>query len=444
MKSPVQIVVQSLSHCRVALIPATLLVLQSAQATTWGSNPRSDTYIVAASNASAHSQSATYGAADATCTGSHDESTIATAIAALPSTGGRILLTEGTYNLGGAIALPPNVELHGEGVGVTILKRVSWGGASDNLVTITGTHTTISDLTIFNNHTGNTNNTGAGLYLSGATEARVKNVEVTDPGAYGVSIISSTDVHLSGCTVSGALQIGTTAGYGLYINGTSGSPSGNIIIGNCDFLDNQINGVVATYVNGLTITNSNFIGNANTAVTGQSSGGQVFLADACTNATVVGCTFNKDLATETCSVGVQVNVLSNSGQLCQKVTIASNTITNEGYAGVLLYNNSSSAHAAYCTIKNNIITDCNNQSGTDGKRSGVAAYAGLTDFVIEGNTFYDDRSTPLMTYDVDVESGVGNRYVITNNDPGHCANPTQAINDLGTGTNKAVSNIAGN
>lgn len=73
------------------------------------------TIVVAASN-SLHT------VADYICTGTNDQTTINTAIGALPAGGGRILLLEGTYNLGGAVVInKSNVSLEGQGM-ATILK----------------------------------------------------------------------------------------------------------------------------------------------------------------------------------------------------------------------------------------------------------------------------------------------------------------------------------
>lgn len=77
------------------------------------------TLVVAASNSSLKSQAA----ADYTCSGSGDQSTIRSAIDALPAGGGKVLLLEGTYNINSCLDVyKSNVMLEGMGDG-TVLKR---------------------------------------------------------------------------------------------------------------------------------------------------------------------------------------------------------------------------------------------------------------------------------------------------------------------------------
>jgi hypothetical protein len=71
-------------------------------------------FVVAANDASTHSQ----GAADYLCDGTADEVQINAAIAALPANGGRVVLTEGTFNVASSILIEnDNVTLTGAGAG---------------------------------------------------------------------------------------------------------------------------------------------------------------------------------------------------------------------------------------------------------------------------------------------------------------------------------------
>lgn len=93
---------------------------QSAQniaiaATGGGTFVRVATKVVGASNAQDTTD------VDYLCTGSGDQSTINTAIGALPSTGGRIVLSDGLFTLSGAVVVnKSNVIIEGQGGGTTI------------------------------------------------------------------------------------------------------------------------------------------------------------------------------------------------------------------------------------------------------------------------------------------------------------------------------------
>lgn len=83
-------------------------------AATGSGGGASATLVVAANDASAHSKSG----ADYQCDGTGDQTEINNAIAALPSTGGRVQLTEGTFNIASSILIQnDNVTLIGAGAG---------------------------------------------------------------------------------------------------------------------------------------------------------------------------------------------------------------------------------------------------------------------------------------------------------------------------------------
>lgn len=426
------------------LVAGAVCLHATAWATTWGANPRSATYVVAASNASPHSQSATYGAADATCTASSDDAaTIRAAITALPATGGRVLLSEGTFNLASTITVPANVELRGEGIGVTILQRsASYPTTNGYLISVSTGHVTISDLTVDDNRAGNVGYVGRAIALLGADETRLNSVEIKNIGAWGLWIDGSTNVHLDACQIDDATQTSTgTGGFGLITtDAVTAAINQGISISNCTFHANDCNGIYATHVEGISITGCSFTGNAfNKAV-----GGQIGISNGCTDAVVSGCTFTNDNPTENHSLGVQVDIVSKqAGQGASRVTIVNNVIAGQGYAGIKLsYFSPTNAVPAFCTIKNNIISDCNSAFGTDPNRAGIAVSPAITNFVIEGNVIFDDRSTPLMNYDIDIYDSSGNSgawdddFVVTDNDLGTAR--LAGLNNTSGGLNKQI------
>jgi hypothetical protein len=79
--------------------------------------PGTPTFVVAASDALTSS----INRSDYQCDGTADESEINSAIAALPSVGGRIVLTEGTFNISTTISLPGSTSIRFTGMEGTVL-----------------------------------------------------------------------------------------------------------------------------------------------------------------------------------------------------------------------------------------------------------------------------------------------------------------------------------
>jgi hypothetical protein len=112
---------------------------------------RSATLVVAASDASPRSKLG----ADYVCDGTADEVEIKAAIAALPATGGKVVLSEGTFHCdaGASVAIAlsdDDVVLEGQGMDVTILTFAdkdgpAWGSAD---LGMSGARTMVKDLTV--------------------------------------------------------------------------------------------------------------------------------------------------------------------------------------------------------------------------------------------------------------------------------------------------------
>ena len=116
---------------------------------TPASGSRSHTIIIAASNSSLAGRNG----ADFVCTGINDQIMINSAISALPTAGGSILLLEGTYNMTGGIIIHnrSNVFITGQGNN-TVLFIPNNTNTHVNVFTGTGSnHITISNLRINGN-----------------------------------------------------------------------------------------------------------------------------------------------------------------------------------------------------------------------------------------------------------------------------------------------------
>ncbi len=103
------------------------------------------TIVVAASNSSTKSKAA----ADYICSGSGDQSTINSAISALPSGGGKVLLLEGTYKISSYINInKANVMLEGMGWSTVIIRTTS---SNFVLISITKGNAIIQNLKVNGN-----------------------------------------------------------------------------------------------------------------------------------------------------------------------------------------------------------------------------------------------------------------------------------------------------
>lgn len=99
------------------------------------------TYLVAASNASTQSKVS----ADYLCTGTNDDQVIMSALNALPSAGGRVVLSEGTFTAGGTITLNTGQWLEGMGYQSTVIQLANSANVdlvqTTNFGSLTGTNT---------------------------------------------------------------------------------------------------------------------------------------------------------------------------------------------------------------------------------------------------------------------------------------------------------------
>ena len=186
---------------------------------------------------------------DFLCDGTADDVEINAAISSLPSTGGAVLILDGTYNITAAISInKPNTTISGNGSS-TILKRMWDSSTYEGVINITATNggCIVEKLQINGNNSNyesfnnagirisssdnNTiienicNNNNTGIYLSGA-----ENNTVTG----NICNNNDTGVCLSGSSLSNYL-VSTVTGntcnnnnYGIYLHGAEN----NTITGN--------------------------------------------------------------------------------------------------------------------------------------------------------------------------------------------------------------------
>lgn len=120
-----------------------------------------------------------------------DTAAVAAAIAALPSTGGTVLLRRGTY-VGRFAVDKNNVVLRGMGQGATVLKLTSGLTTGAQTLTITADRVTVRDLTVDGNKAAQTipvdeirQADGIGIYADHVT---IENVHVKDAAGHGIIV----------------------------------------------------------------------------------------------------------------------------------------------------------------------------------------------------------------------------------------------------------------
>jgi len=170
-----------------------------------------DTLVVAASNASTKVKNG----ADYVCTGTNDQVMINDAIGALPTVGGTVMLTAGTFSIAAPIAITAsNISLEGSGVSTGLL--VPSGTNISSVISVTGTGTVevkIRRLLV----EGSINDTnGDGIYYDTPwqttdTQHVLEDVYIANCPNNGVHVTASADtrvllfsrVHVKNCKDNG-------------------------------------------------------------------------------------------------------------------------------------------------------------------------------------------------------------------------------------------------
>jgi hypothetical protein len=236
---------------------------------------RGATVIVAASNASAASQAS----ANYVCDGVGDDAEIQAAFDALPSAGGRVQLTEGTFFLKNGVAFPSvPFTFSGQGQGASYLRFTD--DVKANMFSYTSrvdlTFAKISDMTLYGNAANECR--GSGIYINSTGkfwDIRFQDLFVLDFTDYGFFCNYAHDYVFDHVIVEycGTLQSPARAA----VNLAGGDEA---FFSNCLIKLNNGRGCsVGTY--GTTISNTHFVQNAES--------GLLIDAEDCT---ICGCVFD--------------------------------------------------------------------------------------------------------------------------------------------------------
>ena len=160
--------------------------------------PRTATVIVAASNADDRSKAGV----DYVCTGTDDNTVIQRAIDSLPSCGGTVYLTEGTFTTASeTITLKSNVTIKGAGKGATVLKKTGTGYWEVFTAPTNSTNVTICNLTADDLSDAS----GAFINMTSVSKLTVTNVGFN--GGYFIKITHSNNITVDKCDVYVAFDL---------------------------------------------------------------------------------------------------------------------------------------------------------------------------------------------------------------------------------------------
>lgn len=294
---------------------------------------------------------------DFLCDGTGDQVEINAAITALPSTGGEVVILDGTYNLTGAIKVNKSkVTLTGSGQS-TILKRAFAGNSSaPGLVYVTSNGSTIKFLTLDGVKDTYSGLSNSGIYLYRNNHTVTGNT-CSNSGDSGIYLGNST-----GCIVIGNTCSNNKNGISMYSNstGSNNSINGNLCNGNSTngiYLNNGSNNTVTENMcnengeNGICLVSSSNTITGNTCNNNGDSG--IYLYSGSNTATGNTCNNNS-------KSGIYLYSSSNSN------TITGNTcIRGNGTAS----DYTSTQYTIQCTGGKNLIA-CNNVMGKDVTSSG--------------------------------------------------------------------------
>lgn len=238
---------------------------------------------------------------DYLCDGADDQVEINAAIQALPSTGGEVVILDGTYNLTGSILVnKAKVTLSGNGQS-TVLKRAFEGsGTQPGLIYVTSSYNTIRFLHIDGNKKSYNGVNNSGISMRSCVYIIISESIFLNNSSYGICDTFGENITIIG-------NIFRSNGYGICASMKSGTITGNI----CRYNSNS-----GIYVSSYAATITGNTCNDNTY--------GIILEKTATSAnkcTVTGNTCNTN------TYGIKLSISSS--------TVAGNTCTGNNY-GIIL------------------------------------------------------------------------------------------------------------
>lgn len=324
--------------------------------------------------------------------GSSADTVIANAITALGSTGGKIVLMEGTYKINNYIQLTSNLTVEGQGDGTVL----------------TNSPTMVNGF----------------FYSMGKSNAIIKNLRINGISAIDIIMGIGFSSNSINCSVQNVTLENITPAHGVFISGGSSGCS----IQNCRFNNCNVGIWLQEATTNYNLASNNvftacktaiYINSSYTVATSNAISGGAYIGIEIHD--VNGCTISGN---SIASCGLQGILLSQGSAKPSYNVVTSNTIKLNGGAGMMIYG------------ENNTITGNNlyaNNQESDGQTASIIVYGNYNS--IQNNTSRNG-GTYSPFYQVYI-SGTGN--MLTNNDL-YKEGGAYAIGDVGTGTVTVAGN----
>ena len=170
---------------------------------------------------------------DYLCDGTYDQEEINNAIAALPASGGEIVILDGTYNITAKINVNKNnVSIRGNG-NATVLKRMWNSSSPEGVITLTSAEgCRVQNLQIDGNKDNYSSVNNNGIYLYSSSDNTITDNTCNNNTNNGISLYSSSNNTVTGNTCNNNY-------YGIYLY----SSSNNTITGNTCNNNNNNDGI---------------------------------------------------------------------------------------------------------------------------------------------------------------------------------------------------------
>ena len=301
---------------------------------------------------------------------SADGAGIQAAINSLPSTGGKVFIPAGTYNMTSTTTLSSYVTLEGAGPTSTILYLAD--GADDPVLYATSAEgIRITNLGIDGNDGGNTDPSCHGIYFNNVDYSEIDNVWVYDAEDNGIYHYSGTNSVIS----NNILESNTK---GIRLNSSSNN---NVVTGNISSSNSEY-GIQLYNCDDNTITGNTFNSNSQQGIHFNSSDDNTITGNTVNNNSRNGAYFGS----------------------CNNNSITGNTFNSNSYRGISLDNSSSN------TISGNTIYD-NGESDT---YDGIYLNDDCDNNLISSNRIYDSQGSGSW-YGINVEdANEDNNYIVGN------------------------------
>ena len=323
----------------------------------WRDRVAPPTTITVACSTSKHNITADYH-----CNGTNDQTVIQQAIDALPSTGGKIVLLEGTYNISGQITVNhPNVTICGMGNN-TILKAAKSSSTLTMLRCSNHSGFKISNLVMDFENNSSAQCIGIQLYVSG--HSTIENISILNNKGNGIEWYKCDYTRFNGVSFVNVRQCIWDRGYNhsSIFSGVIIDTATNGIVLETNSELNQIDGCIVRYATGkgissdsaYTMINDNIVYGCGVGITANGNCSTVSGNNACDNDT--GISINGKMINVSGNTAVRTdgsgNVSSYSssqytillGSSSKNCFVTCNLITGKNYT-----NNGNSTH----TITNN-------------------------------------------------------------------------------------------